>query len=255
MPPRLIVKEEIRDFLAAGEGTRGVRAGPHLIRRACRYESSVLALTLGALGKVEALEDQPLTPNSADEPERGPAEAITQISRFICDLYGLDLCLDGHDFLVSQQLARTLLPDPSPRTGVLAIEDADQLQLGVYIDPDDCENLFALVEETSHLVCLAWHAALDRPVSALVLELQSEIDRFLYFCHDSGDLSFSCFRRGRSAAWLNDRDRERYEAARTRAQRYCRRLAQRFAPRGDTRGLARELRRFYRASPSQKLSV
>ena len=212
------------------------------------------ALILGALGKVEALENQRLTPTAIGEPEGGPAQAITQIGRFICDLYRLDLCLDGHDFLVSQQLVRTLLPDPSPRTGVLALEVADELQLGVYIDPDDCENLFALVEETSHLVCLAWHAARDRPVSPLVLELQSEIDRFLYFCHDSGNLSFACFERGRPAAWLNDGDRERYEVARTRAQRYCTRLAQRFAPRGDTRGLARELRRFYRSSPSQKLS-
>lgn len=194
-----------------------------------------------------------LTDDSAT-PEDDPAAAITRIGRFICELYDLGFELDGRDFLVSPHLARALLPAPSPRTGVLAIEEAGELQLGVYIDPDDIANVCALVEETSHLVCLAWHAANDRPVSQLVLEFQSEIDRFLYFCHDSGDLSFTCFRPGEPAAWVDDTTHRRYEVARTRAHRYCRSLAQRFAPRRDTTGLARELRRFYRASPATKLS-
>ena len=201
------------------------------------------------------MEDQILTRDLELTTDSDPGSVITRISRFISDLYSLDLELDGHDFLVSPRLARALLPGSSPRTGVLAIEDAGELQLGVYLDPDDCENLFALVEETSHLVCLAWHAERNRPVSPLVLELQSEIDRFFYFCHDSGHLSFACFNPGRPAGWLNEGDRERYEVARKRAQHYCRRLAQRFAPRRDTAGLARELRRFYRASPSSKLSA
>lgn len=184
-----------------------------------------------------------------------PGAAITRMSRFISDLYGLGLELRGDDFLVSQSLAHALLPDRAPRTGVLAIEEGDELQLGVYLDPGDCENAFALVEESSHLVCLSWHAARDLPVSPLILELQSEIDRFLYFCHDSGHLSFSCFEEHGLAAWADNEDRDRYEVARRRAHDYCRSLADRFAPRRDTTGLARELRRFYRASPSSKLAA
>lgn len=202
---------------------------------------------------VEVVEVQVFTEDQ-DSRQPHPASEITRIGRFISELYDLDLELDGHDFLVSAELARSLLPHPSPRTGVLAIEDGGELQLGVYFDPDDLANVCAIVEETSHLVCLAWHAAHDRPVSQLVLEFQSEVDRFLYFCHDSGHLSFSCFRPGEPADWLDGHTRGRYEVARTRAHRYCRTLSQRFAPRRDTAGLARELRRFYRSSPSSKLA-
>ncbi|MCP5041599.1 MAG: hypothetical protein GY944_11280 [bacterium] len=184
-----------------------------------------------------------------------PAAEITRVGRFLSDLYDLGLDLDGADYLVCPELARTLLPQPCPRTGVLAIEEDGELQLGVYLDPSDHENPFALVEEASHLVCLAWHAAQDRPVSTLLLELQSEIDRFLYFCHDSGQLNFSCFASGGCSAWVEGEVGARYEVARERAHRYCRSLVDRFARRRDTRGLARELRRFYRASPSRKLTA
>ena len=38
------------------------------------------------------------------------------------------------------------------RTGVHAIEEEDELKLGVNLDPDEQANSFALVEKTSHLV-------------------------------------------------------------------------------------------------------
>ncbi len=175
--------------------------------------------------------------------------------RFLCDLYALGLELDGSDFLVSADLARDLLPAPAPRSGVLAIEEGGEMQLGIFLDPEDCENPFALAEEASHLVCLAWHAHHDRPISPLLLELQGEIDRFLFFCHDSGELDFACFAEGQRADWLPRDLESRYDEARLRARRYCRALVARFAARRDTRGLAAELRRFYRASPSRKLAA
>lgn len=201
------------------------------------------------------MKDQPLSDERC-RPARFDAGAeISQMSRFISDLYDLQLNLNGDDFLISPGLARELLPGASPRTGVLVIEQSEELQLGVYLDPGDRESPWALIEETSHLVCLAWHAAHDRPVSALILELQSEIDRFLYFCHDSGSVSFACFQPARWGDWIDDETRGRYEVARERAHSYCRGLARRFAGRGDTVGLARELRRFYRASPATKLAA
>jgi hypothetical protein len=183
-----------------------------------------------------------------------PGVEITRMSRFFSDLYDLELDFCGDDFLVCPQLARTLLPDPSPRTGVLVIEQAEELHLGVYLDPKDRDDPVALVEEASHLVCISWHAVHDLRVSALILELQSEIDRFLYFCHESGQLSFSCFELESWANWVDGETLQRYEMARRGAHRYCRALADRFAGRRDTEGLARELRRFYRSSPETKLA-
>ena len=198
----------------------------------------------------------------ADEPEGveaespevpDPAAEITRVGRWLCELYALDLDLDGGSFLVSHDLAQAVLPAASPRSGVLAIEEAGELQLGVYLDPRDKGDSWVLVEEASHLVCLAWHAGQDLQVSGLVLELQGEIDRFLYRSHCSGQLSFDCFKTGEMASWLAEREIERYEVARVHAQQYCRGLVRRFAGRRDTVGLAKELRRFYRAAPSNKL--
>lgn len=203
---------------------------------------------------VKTLKKHSFKRSARDSGRLDPGAEITRMGRFISDIYDLELDLKGDDFLISPRLARAQLPAPSPRTGVLVIEQADELQLGVYLDPSDRNDPSALVEEASHLVCLAWHAAHDLPVSALILELQSEIDRFLYFCHVSGHLSFACFEFEGFADWLDDETRCRYEVARHRAHGYCRALARRYADRGDTPGLARELRRFYRASPEFKLA-
>jgi hypothetical protein len=183
-----------------------------------------------------------------------PVAEINRVGNWLCDLYALDLDLDTGSFLVSPGLARAVLPARSPRSGVLAIEEGDELQLGVYLDPRDRRDRWILVEETSHLVCLAWHADRDLQVSGLVLELQAEIDRFLYQSHLSGQLCFERFESGRFADWVANSEIERYAVARDRAHLYCRKLVQRFARRRDTVGLARELRRFYRAAPSAKLS-
>lgn len=205
-------------------------------------------------GYVKVVKKQILKTQSPGECRLDPGAEITRIGRFISDIYDLDLDLTGDDFLISAELARSLLPGPSPRTGMLVIEHAEELQLGVYLDPNDRDDPATLVEEASHLVCLLWHAAHDLPVSVLILELQSEIDRFLYFCHKSGHLSFDCFELEGWADWIDDETRGRYEVAHQRAYRYCRTLARRFGDRCDTEGLVRELRRFYRASPETKLA-
>ncbi len=199
----------------------------------------------------------------ADVPQEEPAARdlgarISELGRWLSDLYALDLDLKGEGYVISCELARQLLPDGSPRTGLLVIEEADELQLGVYVDPEDFGDPGTLVEETSHLVCLSWHAARDLPVSALVLEIQAEIDRFLYDCHQRGRVSaasFACFESGSWADWVDRRSRGRYEAARRRAASYCRGLVRRFAQRQDTVGLASELRRYYRTSPAAKLRI
>ena len=61
-----------------------------------------------------------------------------------------------------------------------------------------------------------WQAANDLPVSKLVLEFQSEVDRFLYFSHDFSYLGFSRSEAGRIYDWVNRRDEARYEIARRR---------------------------------------
>ena len=68
------------------------------------------------------------------------------------------LCEGGATDAIKQQAAQALLPG-APRSGVLVKEEGDDVWLGLYLDPADREDLSAILEETSHLLCIAWHAS------------------------------------------------------------------------------------------------
>jgi hypothetical protein len=108
------------------------------------------------------------------------------------------------------------------------------------------------VEETSHLLCLAWHATHGLPISRLILELQAEVDRYLV-ARLAGADPFAHFERFRWDSWMDAATRARYEAAHRAGERYCRGLALRHPGLGDIPALLNELRDFYRASPQAKL--
>jgi hypothetical protein len=134
----------------------------------------------------------------------------------------------------------------------VVVEGDEAVCVGLYLDPRDREDPDAIVEETSHFVCVAWHASQNRPVSRLVLELQSEVDRYAVSRLTGGD-PLRHFRRFRWAAWMDEETRGLYRRAHQAGHRYCRALSRRFPARCDTPGLLAELRRFYRASPEHKL--
>jgi hypothetical protein len=178
--------------------------------------------------------------------------AVARAERWLTRIYRLDLELRASHCVVSCETARSLLPDGAPRTGVLAIDAGEELQLGLYVDPRDARNPDTVVEETSHLLCLAWHATHDRPISRLTLELQSEVDRYAVARLEGRD-GFGHFSRFSWAAGMDAATRGLYVAAHRAALRYCRELTRRYPLRADTPDLLAELRRFYRAGPERKL--
>lgn len=184
--------------------------------------------------------------------ERRLARRVGVLQDWLTRLYRLDLRFEAARYLISPERARAMLPDRSPRSGVVALEEAGTLWLGVYLDPRDRTQLPALVEETSHLVCLAWHAELGRRVSRLTLELQGEVDQYLVG-RLAGRDGLAHFRGFRWALWMDASTRERYATAHRVAHRYCRSLTRRFPGRSDTPALLQELRAFYRAPGEEKL--
>ncbi len=154
--------------------------------------------------------------------------------------------------MIPAEQARALLPQKSPRSGVLALEEHGTLWLGVYLDPRDRRDSRTLVEETSHWVCLAWHAENGRRVSLLLLELQGEVDQYAVSRLRGRD-GLRHFREFRWDGWMGAADRERYETAHRAAHRYCRSLSRRYPRRSDTPALLQELRAFYRAPAEAKL--
>ncbi len=91
--------------------------------------------------------------------------AITRAERALREIYRLDLELEAAQCLVDPRLARQLLHDGAPRTGLLVVEEDDEALLGLYFDDRDCDRSDTVVEETSHLLCVAWHATQQRRVS------------------------------------------------------------------------------------------
>lgn len=178
---------------------------------------------------------------------------VNALSRWLDDVYALDLSLDAGRCVVEPAAAGGFLPPGSPPSGVLVVEEEGEVFLGLYIDPAD-GSLETIVEETSHLVCLAWHASRERSVSGLQLELQADVDRFV-FRHLNGGDPFAHFERFRLRDDLPGELRSRYLVAHRSAQHYCRGLRRRFPGRSDIPALLAELRRFYREDPIRRLAA
>jgi len=178
--------------------------------------------------------------------------SVREAQRTLAALYRLELPVQAWRFLLSEEDVRGILPEGVLRSGLLAFEERGELWLGLYLDPSDVADPDTVVEETSHFVCLAWHVAQGRRVSALTLELQSEVDRYLLArLHGRDPLAhFHDFEFDRR---LDEATRQRYEVAHSAGHRYCRALDARFPRRWHLPALLTELRRFYRAPSDAKL--
>jgi hypothetical protein len=178
--------------------------------------------------------------------------AVAQAQHWITNIYRLELDLRAEQFVVDPQTALTLLPPNSPRSGVVVIEEPKEISLGIYVDSRDADDPWTILEETSHLVYLAWLADRNWSVSRLVLEFQSEVDRYAVV-RASGEDGLEHFEDVEWSDWMDPSTRELYTTAHRCAHRYCRSLERRHPRRADMPALLSELRHFYRAAPDQKL--
>jgi hypothetical protein len=176
-------------------------------------------------------------------------------ARWLADAYALEVDIQVASFVLDPESARSQIDGPAPRSGVLAVERGDELRLGIYLDPQDAEDPSVVFEEASHWLCLAWHAVHDRPISALALEFQADVDRFLFLRGRDRD-PLAHLIEPEWSSWTEQAGgevRARYRTANSLAFRYCRQLASRYPERRDTPSLLHELRGFYRASPQMKV--
>lgn len=180
---------------------------------------------------------------------------IAAAQRRLCAIYRLELTLRADHFVLSADAAGALRPRKGPRTGLLVLEEAGTLWLGLYFDPRDADDPAAILEETSHWVAVVWHVAQQRPVSALLLELQADVDRYALARMARVRNPLQHFARLRLRSGLTRAQRSRYRAAHAAAFRYCRALERRFPRGSDLPGLLRELRGFYRRPAAHKLTA
>lgn len=193
-----------------------------------------------------------------------------QLQLWLQDFYRLDALAPVDLFLTDE------LPGAGISETLWVAEDGDELLMGLQFDPAvlnrmnaaggldafpywKLQDFWLLLEGVSHYLCLGWHAERDRAISALDLETQAEIDKFVAaweLGRDAGlgDLARRLhellFREWHAAENLSDALRERYTFANVQAERYCGWLAARF--RENRHGLREELRAFFRRPPARR---
>jgi len=193
-------------------------------------------------------------------------------------MYRVETELDVCDFLVGGEERDALNVERAPREQLLIKREEDGLRLGLFVDERTLENLamrdprrrldaanlqdFLLaVEGVSHFVYLVHRAQQDRPVSAVELELQAEVDKYLVSLLVSwnqngeppADLRERLFANIRFAGDLSREERERYELANSAADEYASSLEQRFVRTRAVDDMLGEVRRFYRKGLAEKL--
>jgi len=193
-------------------------------------------------------------------------------------MYRVETDLDVCDFLVGGDERDALQVERAPREQLLIRRDDDGLQLGLFVDERTLENLamrdprrrldaqnlqdFLLaIEGVSHFVYLVHRARQERPVSAVELELQAEVDKYLVALLVSwnqtgdppADLRERLFANIRFAGDLSREERERYELANSAADNYASSLEERFVRTRAVDDMLGEVRRFYRKGLAEKL--
>lgn len=202
---------------------------------------------------------------------------LERLQRGLERLYRIDTRLAIHDFVIDDQGRRSLGVARAPREQLLVSQTGGDLELGVFVDDAVLANLhrhdpgralhehnfgdFLLaLEGVSHFVYVAFCAHAQRQVSALELELQAEIDKYVTCLimlgaepERSDVLRRRLYRQFTFEEDLDPDERDRYRAANANAHRYSASLERRYVRKRRLGDMLRELRRFYRMSLPAKL--
>ena len=188
------------------------------------------------------------------------------------------------DFLISDpDLAQRLHPGSENelrKETLLVSQSKDQLEISLFIDNSVLKTLsknnphkkihinnineyWLALEGVSHFLYLTWRASRGVSVTQLELELQAEIDKFL-FTHKLLDqqngptelnaLHTLLFEQTSIVCSDNYGQRERYYTANRYAAKYCLSLREKLVNASRNQSLEKELRRFYRYSQTQKIN-
>ncbi len=202
-------------------------------------------------------------------------------------IYQIPLSLSIEDFLIDQETLNyikrkhcRLLSKCSNKGLMLLSIEKDELCVGIYLHEQVIKTLHRynpllglhekniydfciMVEEVSHFLYTTWKAQLDRQITELEIELQAEIDKFifctLYFLNqrnyhtvlDLKKLLFDAFHFDNN---ISEESKDRYLTASTFARHYCHFLERHYITGNHFPQLLEEIRRFYRLSQTEKIS-
>jgi hypothetical protein len=202
---------------------------------------------------------------------RTRASILSRLQLGLEALYRVRTDLSVDAFVIDDEQRRQTGVARAPREQLLMREDDGELGLALFVDGAALANLerhdpnlgldeanfadFCLaLEGVSHFVYLALCAAGHRRVSALELELQAEVDKFVccVLLQAGGELRRRLYGDVRFADDLDADERDRYRTANAEAARYADGLERRFVRDARVPDMLAELRRFYRMSLDDK---
>jgi hypothetical protein len=194
--------------------------------------------------------------------------------------YRLTPSLDVGDFLIDASDRRELGAARSAEEQLFVQEHDGELSMGLYLEPralarlathdprrrlddDNLGDFLLALEGVSHFVYLAHRAREERRVSAVELELQAEVDKWLVALlltwDQNGaplaDLRARLFGNVRYLPDLSAEERDRYRLANDAANEYTLSLEHRYVRRRAVAEMLTELRRFYQQGLTGKLDL
>lgn len=202
---------------------------------------------------------------------------LERLQRGLEHMYRIDTELAIRDFVIDAATRQHIGPSRMPREQLLLSESDEGLDVGLFVDQAALDNLsrcdptrgihdgnlgdFLLaIEGVSHFVYVVWRARAGQPVSALELELQAEVDKYVTCLLTSGGrtshshvLRRRLFEQFSFEGDLDEEERIRYHAANAQAHRYSASLERRYVKGQRISDMLHELRRFYRMSLRAKL--
>lgn len=202
---------------------------------------------------------------------------LGRLQRGLETLYRIDTQVSVDDFVIDEEAVRAFGTRRHSREQLLIAETDGEVEIGLFVDDRALSNLadndpserlgehnlpdFLLaVEGVSHFIYTVWRASADRSVSALELELQAEVDKYVtcvLLCEGNRDdaevLRRRLFHEFEYCDDLDETERDRYQAANANASRYSASLEQRYIREQRIADMLGELRRFYRMSLTSKL--
>jgi hypothetical protein len=202
---------------------------------------------------------------------------LGKLQRGLEEVYRVDTEVKVEDFVIDAERRERMGLSRMPREQLLLAEEGGDLEVGLFVDDSALENLerddptvrlhdgnlgdFLLaIEGVSHFVKVAWRAQRDQPISALELELQGDVDKYVTCvlgCREadaySERLRRRLFEEFTYEPDLQPAERERYEVANENAARYAAHLERTFVDGGRIGDMLAELRQFYRLSLRAKI--
>lgn len=204
---------------------------------------------------------------------------LGKLQRGLERLYRLEPEAEVEQFVIGEEERMAAGVARSPREQLLLQEDEDGLSIGLFFDPEIMRQVsgrgtaqllsgrlfgefMMLVEGVSHFVCVAFKAGRNHRVSALELELQAEVDKYVT-CLLSAEHSSDCSARFRQRLFkdieydeeLDAEEQDRYRVANDHALRYSESLERRYVSQHRVAEMLVELRHFYRMSLPGKMQL